>query len=246
MKKIILSAFLLANTFLLSGCLPAIQSASTVSTAITVTNDRRTAGEVLDDRTIMFRLFAWPSTDMVLEDAHLNFMVYDKAVLITGEAASNNLRDYAAKQAKLQDAKITQVFNEISVGPNSGLLSRAKDSAITLQVEALFHDQEVFHPTHVRVMTENQTVYLMGAVTKREADKAVKVASKAKGVKRVVKLFSYLKTRPAAEIERDRQRELTVQKEAELRKQQAALDAKKAKLKQELKALGGSAEGTPF
>ncbi len=246
MKKIILSAVLLANTFLLSGCLPAIQGASTLSTAITVTNDRRTAGEVLDDRTIMFKLFAWPSTDATLEDAHLNFMVYNKTVLITGEAPTNELRNYTAKQAQLQDAKIKQVFNEVSVGPNSGLLSRAKDSAITLQVEALFHDQEVFHPTHVRVMTENQTVYLMGAVTKREADQAVKVAAKAKGVKKVVKLFNYLKTRPAAEIERDRQRELAVQKEAELRKQQAALDAQKTKLKQELKALGGNAEGTPF
>ncbi|MBT6966731.1 MAG: hypothetical protein HN998_03850, partial [Candidatus Thioglobus sp.] len=57
----------------------------------------------------------------------------------------------------------------------------------------------------------------------------------------------YLKTRPAAEIERDHQRELAAQKKAELKKQQAALDAKKAKLKQELRALGGNnAEGTPF
>ncbi len=246
MKKIILSAVLIANSLFLTGCLPAIQSASTVSTAITVTNDRRSAGEVLDDRTIAFRLFAWPSTDTALEDAHLNFMVYDKAVLITGEAPTNSVRNYASKQAALQDAKIKQVFNEVTVGPNSSLLSRAKDSAITVQVEALFHDQEVFHPTHVRVMTENQTIYLMGAVTKREADKAVKVASKAKGAKKVVKLFNYLKTRPAAEIERDRQRELAAQKEAELKKQQAELDAKKAKLKQELRALGGSAEGTPF
>lgn len=246
MKKIALLTFLIANASLLTGCLPAIQSASTVSTAITVTNDRRSAGEVLDDRTIAFRLFAWPSTDAVLEDAHLNFMVYDKTVLITGEAPSSSVRSYASKQAALQDGKIKQVFNEISVGPNSSLLSRAKDSAITVQIEALFHDQEVFHPTHVRVMTENQTVYLMGAVTKREADKAVKVASKAKGAKKVVKLFNYLKTRPAAEIERDRQRELAAQKAAELKKQQAELDAKKAKLKQELRALGGSAEGTPF
>ncbi len=246
MKKIILSTLLIANSLFLTGCLPTIQGASTVSTAITVANDRRSAGEVLDDRTIAFRLFAWPSTDATLEDAHLNFMVYDKAVLITGEAPTSSVRSYASKQAALQDGKIKQVFNEVSVGPNSSLLSRAKDSAITIQVEALFHDQEVFHPTHVRVMTENQTVYLMGAVTKREADKAVKIASKAKGAKKVVKLFNYLKTRPAAEVERDRQRELAAQKEAELKKQQAELDAKKAKLKQELRALGGSAEGAPF
>ncbi len=246
MKKIILSTLIIANTLFLAGCLPAIQGASSLSTAITVTNDRRTAGEVLDDRTIAFKLFAWPSTDSALEDAHLNFMVYDKAVLITGEVSSDALRNYTVKQTQLQDEKISQIFNELSVGPNSSLLNRAKDSAITAQVEALFHDQEVFHPTHVRVMTEAQTVYLMGAVTKREADQAVKVASKAKWVKRVVKLFNYLKTRPAAEIERDRQRELAEQKAAELKQQQAALDAQKAKLEQELKALGGNTEGTSF
>lgn len=246
MKKIFLSIFFIINSLLLTGCLPAIQSVTTVGTAITVTNDRRTAGEVLDDRTIAFKLFSWANTDTVLDDAHLNFMVYDKNVLVTGEVPSDSVRNYAINQIQLQDAKITQVFNEVTTGPNSGLLSRTKDSAITLQIEALFHDQEVFHPTHVRVMTENQTVYLMGAVTQREADGAVKASTKAKGVKKVVKLFNYLKTRPAAEIERDRQRELAEQKELELKQKQAELNAQKAQLKQELKALSGNIEGTPY
>lgn len=212
MKKIILSTFIIVNTLFLAGCLPIIQGVSSLGAVITIANDRRSAGEILDDRAIYFKLFAWVNTDSALEDAHLNFMVYDKNVLITGEVSSDVLRNYAAKQAQLQGAKITRVFNELSVGPNSGLLSRAKDVTITAQAEVLFHNQEVFHPTHVRVMTENQTIYLMGAVTKREADKAVKTAVKARGVKKVVKLFNYLKTRPAAEIERDRQRELTAQK----------------------------------
>jgi osmotically-inducible protein OsmY len=246
MKKITLLSLIIINSLFLSGCLPAIQSASTLSTAITITNDRRTAGEVLDDRTIAFKLFAWPSTDDELSESHLNFMVYDKTVLITGETPSNALRKYAASQTKAQDAIIKRVLNEITVGPNSGLLNRAKDAAITAQVEVLFHNQEVFHPTHVRVMTENQTVYLMGAVTKREADKAVTAAAKAKWVKKVVKLFNYLKTRPAAEVERDRQRELVTQKKSELKKQQSELDAKKSVIKQHLRALGGNAEGAPY
>jgi osmotically-inducible protein OsmY len=158
-----------------------------------VSNDRRTVGEVLDDKTIMLNLFTWPITDSALADTHLNFMVYDKTVLITGEVPTKKMRDYVAKQAQLQDSKIKQVFNELIVGPNNSLLNRAKDSTITLQVEALFYDQEVFHPTHIRVMTENKTVYLMGAVTKREADKAVKSATKVNGVKKVVKFFNYLK-----------------------------------------------------
>ena len=65
-------------------------------------------------------------------------------------------------------------------------------------------------------------------------------------MRKIVKLFDYLKTRPTAEIERDRQRELNNQKVAELKKQQAELDAKKAELKKQLRALGGNTEGTPF
>jgi len=248
MKKLLISAVLIANSFLLTGCLPVIQGASTVSTIITTTNDRRSAGEVLDDRTIMFKMFAWPSQDPMLKDAHLNFMVYNKSVLITGEVPSNAALKYIIKQAKIQDPKIKQVFNEITVGPNSGLLSRSKDTVITTQVETLFHDQEVFHPTLVRVMTESQTVYLMGAVTKREAQSAVKVASKVKWANRIVKRFDYLKTRPAGEIERDRQRVIAAQKKADLSKKQAELDAKKTELKRQIQELnGGSAiEGTPF
>lgn len=244
MKKILLLSTLIINSIFLSGCI--VSTASTVSTAISVANERRTTGEMIDDKTIGLRLLAWSTEDQNLSDAHVNFMSFDRIVLVAGEAPSGELRSYIVKQIQVAGPKVRKVINEIVIGPNSGYLSRVKDAAITTQVEILFQDQEVFHPTHVKVMTENQTVYLMGEVTKREADKAAKTAAKAKGVKKVVKLFDYLKTRPAAEIERDRQRELNAQKAAELKQQQAELDAKKAELKKQLRALGGNAEGMPF
>ena len=244
MKKTLLLSTLILSSIFLSGCI--VSTASTVSTAISVANERRTTGEMIDDKTIGLRLLAWSTKDQNLSDAHVNFMSFDRIVLVAGEAPNGDVRSYIVKQIQVADPKVRKVINEIVIGPNSGYLSRVKDAAITTQVEVLFQDQEVFHPTHIKVMTENQTVYLMGEVTKREADKAAKTAAKAKGVKKVVKLFNYLKTRPAAEIERDRQRELAEQKAAELKKQQAILNTQKDKLKQELRALGGNAEGTPF
>lgn len=210
MKKIILSVFLIANTLLLTGCI----TTSTIGTAISVSNDRRTGGEVLDDKMLMFKLFNLAGNDKSLNDSHLNFMVYNQSVLVTGEVPNQNLSSLVIQKIQQQGYRIDQTFNELTIGPNTGLLNRAKDTAITLQIEALFLDQEVFHPTHVRVMTENQTVYLMGAVTQREADKAVSIIASAKGVKKIVKYFTYIKTRPAAEIERDRQRDIAKQKQA--------------------------------
>ncbi len=204
MNKIILSILLIVSSLFLTSCTPIIQGASTVSSIISISNDRRSVGEILDDKIIALRLLTWSSEDSILNDAHLNFMVYNKTVLIAGEVPTSEIRVYVIKQAQHQVPKISQIFNEIKLGPSSGLLSRAKDSTITIQVELLFQNQEVFHPTRVRVMVEDQVVYLMGALTKREADMAAKTAAKAKGVYKIVKLFDYLKIRPKAEIERDR------------------------------------------
>jgi osmotically-inducible protein OsmY len=245
MKKLALLALLIVHSVLLSGCLPAIQGVSSVSSIISVNNDRRSAGVILDDKTTYLQLASWVAEDPKLDDAHLNFLIYNKAVLVTGESPSKELRAYISKQAKRQSPAIKQVFNEVSVEPSSSLLKRARDSAITLQVEAMFQNQEVFHPTHVRVMTEAQTVYLMGAVTKREADKAVKIATKAKGIKQVVRLFDYLKTRPAVEIKRDKLQVTESIKKAKLKQKKADLEAEKAKIQEKINQLTGTT-GTSF
>jgi NhaP-type Na+/H+ and K+/H+ antiporter len=121
--------------------------------------------------------------------------------------------------------------------PNSSYLSRAKDGIITVQVDALFLDQEVFHPTHVRVITERKTVYLMGSVTKREAEHATNLATKAKNVDKVVKLFNYLLVRPAKEIERDNKRKVEAERRAELEAKKTELEAAQTALQQQINEL---------
>ena len=81
-------------------------------------------------------------------------------------------------------------------------------------------------------------VYLMGSVTKREAEHATNVASKAKNVKKVVKLFNYLMVRPAKEIEKDNKRKEAAVKRAELEAKKAELEAKQNQLNQQLYELG--------
>jgi hypothetical protein len=133
-----------------------------------------------------------------------------------------------------------QLINEIEVMPNSSYLSRAKDGIITVQIETLFLNQEVFHPTHVRVMTERRTVYLMGSVTKREAEHATNLTTKAKNVDKVVKLFNYLLVRPAAEIERDNKRKAEAERQAELEAKRAELEAAQAALQQQIDELNAN------
>ena len=240
MKKVILLCAFLVSSFILSSCSPIVQGAAAVTTVATMTNDRRSAGEILDDKNIYFKLSNIVRKDTILEDMHINFMVYNKAVLMVGESPSAEARDYLEKQIKRNAPKIKRLINETAVLPNSGYLSRTKDGIITVQIEAIFLDQEVFHPGHIRVMTERRTVYLMGSVTKREAEHATNLAAKAKNVDKVVKLFNYLLVRPAEEIERDNKRKAEVERKAELEAKKAELEAKQTALQQQIDELNAN------
>jgi len=223
MKKVIILFALIISSTILSSCSPIVQGAAAVTTVATMSNDRRTVGEILDDKTLYMDLGNIVRKDAALDDAHINFNVFNMSVLMTGEVSTDDLKSYLEETVLNNALKIEQLINEVEVMPNTSYLSRAKDSVISVQIEALFLDQEVFHPAHVSVLTERKTVYLMGSVTKREAEHATNVASKAKNVKKVVKLFNYLMVRPADEIERDN-------KKREDAKKRAILDAKKAEL----------------
>ena len=237
MKKVIILSALLISSSILSSCVPIVQGAAAVTTVATMANDRRTIGEILDDKTLYMNLGNIVSKDSMLDDAHINFNVYNKSVLMTGEVPNDDLKSYLEGIVKKQAPKMNQLINEVAVMPKSSYLGRAKDGVISVQIEALFLDQEVFHPAHVSVLTERGTVYLMGSVTKREAEHATNVTSKAKNVKQVVKLFNYLAARPEKEIEKDKKDRKEAEKRASLEAKKVELEAAQNALQQEINGL---------
>jgi osmotically-inducible protein OsmY len=237
MKKVIILSALLISSTILSSCIPIVQGAAAVTTVVTMSNDRRTMGEILDDKTLYMNLVNIVSKDSMLDDTHINFNVYNKSVLMAGEVPTDDLKNYLEETVKKKASKMNQLINEVAVMPNSSYLKRARDGVISVQIEALFLDQEVFHPAHVSVLTERATVYLMGSVTKREAEHATNVASKAKNVKQVVKLFNYLMARPAEEIEKDNKNREEERKRASLEAKKAELEAAQNALQQQINEL---------
>jgi osmotically-inducible protein OsmY len=234
MKKVILLCALLVSSTILSSCSPIAQGAAAITTVATMSNDRRSMGEIIDDKNLYINLVNIVKKDPILEDSHISFNVYDDSVLMTGETPSADLKNHLENTIKTKAKKMKQLINEVAVMKNSSYLSRAKDGVISVQIETLFFNQEVFHPTHISIHTERGTVYLMGAVTKREAEHATNVASKAKNVKKVVKLFNYLLVRPAEEIERDNQKKIEAEKKAALETKKAALEAAQSELQSQI------------
>ena len=70
--------------------------------------------------------------------------------------------------------------------------NRSNDSVITSKVKGRFIDANKFNILHVKVVTENGIVYLMGMVKKQEASDATDIARTTSGVQKVVRVFEYV------------------------------------------------------
>jgi osmotically-inducible protein OsmY len=90
-------------------------------------------------------------------------------------------------------ANVRGVTNDLQIGNPSSLGARANDSLITARVKTRILDASRVNPIHVKVVTEQGAVYLMGIVTELEANDAVEVARTTGGVIKVVKVFEYCK-----------------------------------------------------
>jgi osmotically-inducible protein OsmY len=79
----------------------------------------------------------------------------------------------------------------MQVAPNRNFPSLAGDGVLTTKVKTRMVDARRFNPLHVKVVSDDGTVYLFGIVTRKEADAATEVARTTSGVKRVVRMFEY-------------------------------------------------------
>ena len=59
----------------LNACVPVVPSAtSTAATVVTMDQERRTAGEVIDDKSIYLQLLAWSIEDLDAKNSNLSFL----------------------------------------------------------------------------------------------------------------------------------------------------------------------------
>lgn len=180
----------LAGVIFLQGCVPAIVAGTT--TGVAVAHDRRSLGSIVDDSAVEFKANGALSVDPALKDrAHINVTSVNGIVLLTGEAATPELRDHVLETVR-SIKSIRRITNEIRIAEPSSLGARTKDTWITGEVKARFVGARGLDPTRVKVVTEAASVYLMGLVTQREGEIATHQATQVRGVERVVKLFEYL------------------------------------------------------
>ena len=174
-----------------SGCaLLVAAGVATVGTGVAVSQDRRTGGMLVEDQNIESKSNQ-RIRDKMGGNLHVNVVSFNRNVLLTGEVPSESARKEIEQIVKDVE-HVRNVLNEIAVGPVSSFASRSNDALITSKVKGRFMDGGKFQINHVKVITEDSVVYLLGIVNTDEAGSAVDIARSTKGVRKVVKVFEYM------------------------------------------------------
>jgi osmotically-inducible protein OsmY len=186
----------------LSACAPLVVGGAAVTALVAV--DRRTSGAQLDDQAIELRASNRIKDD--IGDARARFSVssYNRRVLITGEAANDAIKTQITQIVSGVD-NVREVINELGVTNSPSFKERATDTLITGRVKASLVDAKDLSASAFKVTTERGTVYLMGRVTQREADRATDIARNTQSVSRVVRVFEIISEQELANIAAQKQ-----------------------------------------
>lgn len=172
----------------LSACAP-LMIGSAVGGAMVAT-DRRTSGAQLEDQGIELRATN-RLRDQLGERGNVSVTSYNRQVLLTGEVPTE--ADKAAVEKTVSGVdNVRGIVNELAVLGASSLTQRSSDTLITGRVKAAMVDARDLSANAVKVVTTRGTVYLMGRVTQREADRATEITRNTQGVQRVVRVLEII------------------------------------------------------
>jgi osmotically-inducible protein OsmY len=177
----------------LQGCFPLIAGGAGATALVLA--DRRTVGAQTEDKEVDLRGESRVN-ERFGDRVHINVSSYNRNVLLTGEAPD------AATKAQIEAIvreipNVRGVVNEIQIAGVSSYTARGNDSYLTSKVKARFVDNGGdFSVNQIKVVTEGSVVYLLGLVTRKEAEAAVEIARTTGGVQKVVRVFEYVEATP--------------------------------------------------
>ncbi|MBS3998198.1 MAG: BON domain-containing protein [Hydrogenophaga sp.] len=181
----------------LSACAPLIVGGAL--TGALVASDRRTSGAQLEDQGIEFRA-SGRLREVLGDRGSVAVTSYNRQVLLTGEV--NTEQDKALVERTVAAVEnVRAVVNEVGVQARSTVTQLSSDTLMTGRVKASLIDARDITGSAFKVVTTRGTVYLMGRVTQREADRATEIARNVQGVRRVVRVLEIITEEELARVQ---------------------------------------------
>lgn len=191
MLRALVFTILLAATLLgVNGCATVV--GSTTSEPIELNPGKRTLGVKIDDSQIeTIAEINLNKAHPKLKEAHIRVNSYNAVVLLIGQVPSNELRTRAGEVVNKINS-VRQVHNELQVSEPSTFLTRTQDTWLTTKIKSKLLASRDVEGGRIKVNTESSVVYLMGLVSRAEANRVTDIVRHTSGVSKVVRVFEYI------------------------------------------------------
>jgi osmotically-inducible protein OsmY len=190
MNPVLRAVTLIVACLALSGCIRMI--AATSSEPVDRHHGERTLGSGIEDQAIenKTRINLYRASDQ-LADARIKVVSYNGVVLLAGQVETSELKKQAGNIAR-RIRHVEQVHNEIGISGSSSFLARANDAWLTSKVKMRLYFNGDTPGGRTKVVTVNGVVYLMGLLTREEAEAVVSSVQNVYGVQKIVKIIEYI------------------------------------------------------
>jgi osmotically-inducible protein OsmY len=181
------SLVLLLCCAMLSGCASLLASMETGP--LEDSPYERTLAQQFEDESIETKAIVnLRADDDGYDVAHLVVVSFNGYVLLAGQVESERLQRRATDILRKIHG-VRRIYNELEVGVPTTGMTRSNDTWLTTKVKTRMLASPSIEGGRVKVVTENGVVYLMGLVSRDEADRISHTVSGISGVERVVRLF---------------------------------------------------------
>lgn len=173
-------------SLLLSSCM------SAASTAASTAYSHRNVQNNVQNHYLQLAITNYIKTDpYVNSPKNVTVSVINGVVLLTGQVPDYTSVKQAEKVARETDG-VKKVLNFLEIGPVVDQTTSLNDTWITTKIKTKLITGNDVNPDNIKIITENGTTYLMGALPREEANAAIAVARDTDGVKKVVTVIYFL------------------------------------------------------
>jgi len=190
-KKASFPTLLLAlGITLLSGCATIISAVH--EEPIQEDSGKRTFGNYVEDEMIETKVLVNLSKgSTALSQSHIGVTSYNGQVLLTGQVPTEEVKAEAERIAAAT-REVRKIQNELEIAGPTSTIVPSNDVYLTSRVKLQLLADKNVPGSRIKVVTENGVVYLMGLVTREEANAAVNIVRTVVGVRKIVKVFEYI------------------------------------------------------
>lgn len=180
---------IILSALLLNGCAGLFIAGAT--TGVNVATDPRITQEIVKDNNIALEIVGLGNKAQFDKVLRVSANSDRGIVVLIGQATTQQLSDDFEKEvSKLNGVK--KIHNQIRIKPPIGIAQSSQDSWITTRVKSSLLADTKLNGIKVKVITEDGEVFLMGYISRENADIAADLARNVPNVKQVIKAFQYL------------------------------------------------------